>query len=94
MLCTPLPFVRLEPLLAPKFHLSVSFAAAQALQRLQAARCVILVIYLRKSKGMLCTPLPFVRLDCIKNNTKALPWHFIYRGLEPNPTRLFSEDRS
>jgi hypothetical protein len=33
MLCTPLPFVRLEPLLAPKFHLSISFAAAQALQR-------------------------------------------------------------
>jgi hypothetical protein len=35
-----------------------------------------------------------LRFDCIKNNTKALPWHFIYRGLEPNPTRLFSEDRS
>ena len=35
-----------------------------------------------------------LRFDCIKNNTKALPWHFIYRGLEPNPTRLFSKDRS
>ena len=53
----------LEPLLAPKFHLSVSFAAAQAQQRLQAARCGLLVIYLREGKGMLCTPLPFGRLE-------------------------------